>query len=113
MRTSIGRVEKWAGVVAILVAIFAAFFAAYTQQHDASRAACQTRVNQEFLVIIKQRAVLSTENTDNLNYFVQQLLKSKNYTHAQDEAVIKTYETKLAEINVDLRKATYPAIGNC
>lgn len=113
MRITAQRFQRYIGWVALVLAIGVAVNSSVGQQEDNNRAACQTRVNQEFLAVIKERAEINNENTDNLNNFVVAFLHSKNNTPAQDQEVINTYLTELAKINGELKRATFPSIGSC
>lgn len=120
MRVTKERAQRYVGWLALLLAIGAVVFTSVEQSErttevhrTAATAACQTKVNQEFLAVLKERATISNENTSNINDFVVALINSKKNTPAQDAAVIKTYLTELAKINGELQHATYPDIGSC
>lgn len=113
MRMTAQKAQRYIGVVALLLALFAGVDSYVGQQDDNNRSACQTRVNQDFLAVIKERATISNENTANLNDFVVAFLHSKSNTPAQDQVIINKYLTELARINGELQRATFPSIGNC
>lgn len=113
MRIKLRAVEIVVGGAALALGITGTIFSYNTQTQDKNQVSCQTRINQEFLTVLKERATIGNENTENLNNFIVSFINSANYTKAQDAAVIKTYLTELATINGDLKNATYPDIGHC
>jgi hypothetical protein len=107
------KFERPMGVVALALGVFSTAFTTYTQVTDAHQVSCQSDINQEFLTTLKTRASIGNENTKNINDFIIALINSKNNTPAEDQAVINSYLAKLAEINAELAKATYPDIPSC
>jgi aminoglycoside phosphotransferase family enzyme len=112
--------RRYVGVLALILAIAAVVFGFFQQterSHEVSRQAavssCQTRINQEFLAVLKERATIGNENTTNINDFVVAILNSKGNTAAQNAKIVNTYLTGLAKINGELQHATYPDIGSC
>ena len=105
--------QKFLGAIALVLGLTATALSYHTQINDDRRNSCQTKINQEFLATLKERATINNNNTNNINGFVVALINSASYTKAQDAAVIKAYLTELATINGDLKAATYPDIGNC
>jgi hypothetical protein len=120
MRVTVQNAQRYIGWLALFLAVAVAVlgFVDQTERTNlanrvAAQSACQTKVNQEFLAVIKDRANISNENTANLNNFIVAFLHSKNNTPAQDTAVIDAYLTELAKINGELKRATFPSIGSC
>ena len=120
LRTAFTRVERAVSVIAVLLAVVAGILSVVTnvevtdqRNENAAKVACQTEINKEFLATIKERAVLSTENTKNLNDLVVASIKAKGNTAAQDQQIVSAYLTELAKLNGELAKATYPSIGDC
>jgi hypothetical protein len=107
------KLERSIGVVALILGMTGTVYSGYLQVHDEHQVACQAAINKEFLAILKERAGISNDNTNNINNFVLDLIHSKNNTPAQDAADINAYLTELAKINGELKSATYPSIGGC
>lgn len=105
--------ERRVGLVAVFLAIVSTGFATYTQVHYAEVTACQTRINQEFLQTIKNRAGLNNDNEANINKLILELFSSAKNTPAQDAAEEKAFITELDKVTHELRQATYPDIGDC
>ena len=77
------------------------------------KTACQTRINQEFLTVIQQRAALNAENEQNINQLLVEALNGSKNTPAQNAVLAKKYLDELDRINDALKRATYPDIGSC
>lgn len=107
------KFERFMGAFALALGVFSTVLTTYTQAHDANQVSCQSDINKEFLDTLKVRATIGNENTANINDFVVALLHSKNNTPAQDQAAINSYLTRLAKIDAELAKATYPNITSC
>jgi hypothetical protein len=120
MRVTVHRFQQYVGWFAVVLAVAVGIYGYVdqTQRNNlanrvAAQSTCQTKVNQEFLAVIKERAAIGNENTANINAFVVAVINSKNYTPAQDAKAISVYLTELAKINGELSRATFPAIGSC
>lgn len=111
MRMSAHNAQRYVGVLALILAIFVAVNGYVAQQDDNNRAACQTRVNQEFLTVIKQRAALNTSATANIDKLIVAVFADK--TPQQAQADYKKYLAELDTINGELKRATFPSVGNC
>ena len=111
MRQSLRNVERWAGVVALLIAALSIIFGTITQFESRATVSCQTRINQEFLAILKTRSAIGNENTANINNLIKEVFSTKDPKVAL--ADYQTYLTELAKIDAELKAATYPDIGDC
>lgn len=111
MRVTVSNAQRFVGWFAVALAITVAALGYVSQQNDNNRAACQTRVNQEFLAVIKQRAALSTESTANIDALIVSVFADK--TPQQAQADYAKYKARLDTINGELKRATFPSIGSC
>jgi hypothetical protein len=100
-------------LIAILLAMVSSCFAIYTQVRYSEVTACQARINQTFLTVIKERSQLSNENNQNINSLIVQVFKLSSGDKAAALAEYKAYLTELDKVNNELRQATYPNIGDC
>lgn len=101
------------GILVLLLALASLGWSTYTQVRYSAVTACQTRINQDFLSIIKERSQLSNENTTNINKLIVELFDSAKNTPAQDTAEEKAFLTELDKVNGELQRTTYPDIGDC
>ena len=111
MRVTADKAQRYVAWLAVLLVIVVAVFGYIGQNRDNDRAACQTRVNQEFLTIIKQRAALSTESTGTIDNLIVSVFADK--TPAQAQADYQKFVKELETVNGELKRATFPSVGSC
>lgn len=104
-------VQRYAGVVALVLALVANVAGVVTQTIEQRQANCQTQINQEFLATLKQRSAIGKENTDNINNLIKGVFSAKD-----PKTAMKYYQdflTELDNINGELSKAKYPSLHSC
>lgn len=105
--------QKIAGYVAIVISLVSLVLGVIYQNHLADVTSCQTRINQEFLAVIKERAELNNENTANINKLIVEAFSASTKTIAERKAEGQAYLTELDRINGELAKATFPSLSSC
>jgi len=111
MQLTVHNAQRFVGWFAVAIAFGSAAIGYYGQQDSNNRAACQTRINQEFLAVIKERAKVGNANTKNINDLIQEVFSTKDPKVAL--ADYQKYLKELAVINGELQRDTFPDIGSC
>jgi hypothetical protein len=111
----VGYITRYVALGLAVVSFGIGLWTSREQYLDSSRSKatteCQTRINQQFLSVLKERARLGQENSTNINNLVKAVFTAKDSKTAM--ADYQRYLTELDRINGETQRATYPDLQSC